>query len=107
MLPLWAAENLAQFPDFNCFMPEKYSTGHREHIIADPTNVSLSDSPYFYQIGKQIASLPAFSMDYLIQTLFLIWASRYQVILLHAHNYHPIEDKSILDRLCQEEKTGL
>ena len=98
-MPLWATEQFARLPDFNCKMPDKYSVGQREHILADPTNVSFSDSPYYYQVGKQISALPAFIHDYLLQTLFTIWSSRYQLLLLRGHTYHPAEDKQVVDRL--------
>ena len=103
-LPLWAVQQLSDTPDFQCLMPDKYSTSLREHNLADPTNVSLNESPFYYQVGKQVASLPYFINDYLIQTLFTMWASRYQILLLHSHNYHHSEDKAIIDRLCLEEK---
>lgn len=106
-LPLWAAVQFATSSYFVSYMPEKYSRAQREHIYADPTNITLFDSPYFYEVGKQISSLPSLANDNLLPFLFLVWSVRYQQILLTAHNYDSKSDDALVSRMSLMEKDSL
>lgn len=106
-LPLWMAARFSTSELFTCYLPEKYNQDQRGHINADPTNVSLRASPYFYQVGRTISSLPTLAVYNLVPFLFSMWSARYQMILLYAHNFDPQADQPIIERMSLLEKEGI